>query len=84
MTNKEIEKIRCMVAMAAHVPPDNIKIILAERIENAPTLYAFTDNNDCNLIIGFNSIPTFKDIRNDIKDTYLAMKEWEWEENHPI
>ena len=77
LTKKEIEKIRIIIAKAAQIPPDDINIIPEK--QNKSTLYV-VNYKEYNLVMGFDYIPTTKEVKEDIKELYLKAKEWEMEE----
>ena len=76
LTNTEIEEIRIIVAKAAEFPPDDIKILTVP--EGSPALYGIDRFNDeYDLVVGYDSIPTIKEVWKDITELYLQMKDWE-------
>lgn len=83
MTNKEIEVVRCLIGNIAKIPPDNI--IIVKEIEEVSLVFYLLDNYmGKNLVLGYDEVPTLHNIREDIKDLYLMIVEWDWDEENPI
>ena len=67
MTNKEKEYIRCMIARASCVPPDDVKILT----DGMPVLYAIEDFCGFNVVVGFESFPTFDEVDREVFEMFL-------------
>lgn len=81
MTSKDKEKIRCLIARVAKVPPDTVISMECEANKNI-TLYLIEDYKGYSLLLGLDYLPTFDEVREDIKELYLMGVELEWEEEN--
>ena len=82
LTKKEIEQVRCMLALASEIPPDDIDII--DFLTDEKIACYFLDYKGYKLGLGFDSFPSFERIREELKDLYLKGVELEQDYNEPI
>ncbi len=78
MNRREIEIIRCLVAKAADIPPDDIEILVGRSKESV--LYMIDDYKGYNFAIGFDYIPSVEEIEEGLEELYLNAKELEEDE----
>jgi len=84
LTNKEKEKVRCLISKVANIPPDDVRVLSSATKVSKTTLYVIDNYMGYNFVLGFETVPTLAKISADLKDLYLTGSEWDWDEDHPI
>jgi hypothetical protein len=81
LTKEEQMKIRIIIAQSVGIPPDDVSLMGRDaRVEQDNFLYLVKFKGE-QLLVGVDNVPTKKEIREAIKDMYLTLAEWDFDED---